>query len=399
MHRIDSATAEADKFGAGKNGYTEGTPGVLSPTETTADHINAFQEELIAPIEALGTTLVKATNTQLLTAIKRMLGTLCLSNWTERANPKNFQLWGVAYGNGVFCAVGGADGADAYIVTSENLSTWTEQANPKNVILYAVASNGTNLFVAVGNTDGADAYIVTSTTGAAPWTEQATPKNFTLNGVAYNGSNLWAAVGNNDGVDSFIVTSPNGAAPWTERAPTVAKTVSLRAVAFGGAVWVAVGDASGGGAEDAYILTSPDGTTWTERANPQNGRGLTAVAYDGVSRWVAVGENVGQAYVVYSDDSGATWTQTTTGVPAATLYAVTYTNSGMWVAVGNRLSATNSPVVLTSPNGITWTRRYGPSIVDLCAIATNTVGRVVAVGEADGTDACINQSLNLPFSI
>jgi hypothetical protein len=67
MHRIDSDGAVASL-------YQEGNPSIgLEATETDADHMNAFQEELITPIETrAGITLVKNTNTQLAAAMDQL---------------------------------------------------------------------------------------------------------------------------------------------------------------------------------------------------------------------------------------------------------------------------------------------------------------------------------------
>ncbi|MBK0095279.1 phage tail protein [Erwinia sp. S63] len=71
MHRIDTSTAQVDKFGSGKNGFTGGNPqtGEL-PTALDADYFDSLQEELAAVIEAAGITLDKNKNNQLYTAIK-----------------------------------------------------------------------------------------------------------------------------------------------------------------------------------------------------------------------------------------------------------------------------------------------------------------------------------------
>ena len=43
------------------------------------------------------------------------------------------------------------------------VTTWTERANPKNIPLYGVAWSPTlGMFVAVGDPDGTDVYIVTN---------------------------------------------------------------------------------------------------------------------------------------------------------------------------------------------------------------------------------------------
>lgn len=76
MHRIDTSTAQVDKFGAGKNGFTGGNPqtGEL-PTALDQDFFDSIQEEISAPIEAAGLTLQKASRNQLLEAIRTLIRT------------------------------------------------------------------------------------------------------------------------------------------------------------------------------------------------------------------------------------------------------------------------------------------------------------------------------------
>lgn len=69
MHRIDHATRKADLFGAGKAGFTEGSPGAEAATVVTADIANAFQEEIARAIEARGIALSKPNNAQLTAAL------------------------------------------------------------------------------------------------------------------------------------------------------------------------------------------------------------------------------------------------------------------------------------------------------------------------------------------
>jgi hypothetical protein len=75
MHRIDTSTAQVDKFGAGKNGFTGGNPqtGEL-PTALDADFFDAVQEEIARVIEAAGLTLNKSNKSQLLVAMKTLVG-------------------------------------------------------------------------------------------------------------------------------------------------------------------------------------------------------------------------------------------------------------------------------------------------------------------------------------
>ena len=74
MHRIDTKTAQKDKFGAGKNGFTRGNPQTGTPaTELDDDYFDMLQEELCSVVEASGASLEKGRHDQLLTAFRALL--------------------------------------------------------------------------------------------------------------------------------------------------------------------------------------------------------------------------------------------------------------------------------------------------------------------------------------
>ncbi|EQA1555636.1 hypothetical protein AT440_003274 [Escherichia coli] len=74
MHRIDTKTAQKDKFGAGKNGFTRGNPQTGTPaTDLDDDYFDMLQEELCSVVEASGASLVKGRHDQLLTALRALL--------------------------------------------------------------------------------------------------------------------------------------------------------------------------------------------------------------------------------------------------------------------------------------------------------------------------------------
>ena len=65
MHRIDTKTAQKDKFGAGKNGFTRGNPQTGTPaTDLDDDYFDMLQEELCSE---------KGRHDQLLTALRALL--------------------------------------------------------------------------------------------------------------------------------------------------------------------------------------------------------------------------------------------------------------------------------------------------------------------------------------
>jgi hypothetical protein len=67
--------------------------------------------------------------------------------------------------------------------------------------------------------------------------------------------------------------------------PTAGR-LRLEAVAYGGSTWVGVGSYDTGG--NAAIVTSTDGVTWIPRGSGTQ-HSFNAGAYDGTSRWVALG--------------------------------------------------------------------------------------------------------------
>ncbi|MHA6305715.1 hypothetical protein ACX3SV_01180 [Hafnia paralvei] len=74
MHRIDTSTAQKDKFGAGKNGFTEGNPQTGTPaTALNSAFFDTIQEEIAGVVEATGTALNTDNNAQLLAAIRSLI--------------------------------------------------------------------------------------------------------------------------------------------------------------------------------------------------------------------------------------------------------------------------------------------------------------------------------------
>jgi hypothetical protein len=71
MQRIDTATSVANKWGAGKNGFTDGdVVGAVPSTDLEAAWFDNVQEEVAAIIEAVGMALSGANKAQLLTALR-----------------------------------------------------------------------------------------------------------------------------------------------------------------------------------------------------------------------------------------------------------------------------------------------------------------------------------------
>jgi hypothetical protein len=153
---------------------------------------------------------------------------------------------------------------------------------------------------------------------------------------------------------TFEVLPDDTANTWTQLG--VSLPAILNAIAWNGRQYVAVG-------MSGTVMASPDLNNWTVQ-NAGVDHTLRSVATSG-SRFVAVGDNGrGEAIVVSSTDS-ATWSvQYRAGGlgPANMLNKVIWTGT-QFVAVGEEFRQSVAPpwfttaLILTSPDGLTWTQR------------------------------------------
>ena len=142
--------------------------------------------------------------------------------------------------------------------------------------------------------------------------------------------------------------------PWAER---YVGTL-VRDVAYGGGLFVAVGDA---------FYNSSEGVCWTRQAlDSPSINGLSGVAH-GNGRFVAVESGAaGRESRVYTSANGTAWQPSAT-LPAGRLPVIQQVDfgGGTFLAVGQEANPTNAPgyhwLVMTSPDGVTWTRQSGPT--------------------------------------
>ncbi|HFT8927526.1 TPA: carbohydrate kinase, partial [Escherichia coli] len=127
MHRIDTKTAQKDKFGAGKNGFTRGNPQTGTPaTDLDDDYFDMLQEELCSVVEASGASLEKERHDQLLTALRALL--------LSRKNPfgdiksdgtVKTALENLSLGTGLTGIIGQSRNAAMRITAASSTATWT----------------------------------------------------------------------------------------------------------------------------------------------------------------------------------------------------------------------------------------------------------------------------------
>lgn len=275
---------------------------------------------------------------------------------------------------------------------SYTLSTSFATSNSLN----DVVENGADVYVAVGN---GGTWL--SGSNGFSWSTRTSGTTQNLNAVTHGtgGGAEYVAVGN----AGTIVGGTSFASPAVRTSGT---TNNLFGVTYGNTddLFVAVG-ASG------TILTSPDGTTWTSRTSGTANR-LSGVCYSTTSSIATTAASgtgttatltfaarsvapytVGQSIVVAGvTPTGYNGTFTVTACTTTTVsYANTTTGAqtvagtirpaalDLFVAVGD------GGVILTSPDGVTWTSRTSGTTQALYDVAWGSeVQRFVAVG-ANGT--------------
>jgi hypothetical protein len=225
--------------------------------------------------------------------------------------------------------------------TSSNGTSWTP------VTLSGIGSTinplqfafGNGIYVAVGfNTNTS----VVSSDGVT-WTAYNLTDLFDPTSLVFGNGTFVAAA------STYMYTSTDGIF-WRTR--TSAHPYGWTSVAFGNSVFVAVTNASIGGS--AYVQTSSDGITWTAQAGAPSalpsGYGWDRIDYCN-NLFIAVSHAV-TTNIMTSPD-GVTWTKRT--VPSGVYSASTY-GSATYCIVGNQFGA-SYPTVLSSSDAITWTSR------------------------------------------
>lgn len=299
------------------------------------------------------------------------------------------------------------------VMYSEDGITWESIADTqttKDVIWVEELS----LFVAIGGTDSTSAF--TSPDGKV-WTERTTP---TSNNGGW-GKLVWSAdetmlvcVAYDYSADETVMTSPD-ATTWTLRDPGDID-LPLSGIAYSPTLdrWVATGFSQVGG--PAIIYSDNSGVAWTGVTSPNPVESVRDEIHDhgwndvvwGNDRFVAVASD--QDYttrVMYSTD-GEVWTISGPAGTAAT-------DNRLWITIDyspslNLFAATgwssdyDTNMVMTSPDGVTWTMRTTPTTglgggttnTDFRAIvwsASQSLFVVVGNGYDDGTD-CVMTSPN-----
>lgn len=232
--------------------------------------------------------------------------------WTEAPlSLDDIELFAVAYGNGIWAAVGTViSSPSAVILSSTDGVTWTERSitgfpGPDDLELQCIVFDGSR-FITAGYNDDIQATRIFISTDGITWTFLASLNLIEVLGITY-GSGLYVVCGLHPATLAPLIRTSEDAITWDVRTVSITSG-QLRSVAYGNSSFAAVGfDAVD---NVPLILTSPDGVTWTQPSYP-----LTAdMLLNGVASvggtFVAVGGNEtteADVSVFVSSDNGANW--------------------------------------------------------------------------------------------
>lgn len=261
-------------------------------------------------------------------------------NWTQSTNnPSSASMYDSIWTGSEYIVVG-----DQEILHSVDGLTWSSMSygiSSGGLAIESIAWNG-SLYVAVGWQALGHARLLTSSDGVT-WTEPALGTIYYshLNSVVWNGTQF-VAVGNS----GLILSSPDGT-NWTQQ--TSGTTMSLTDVRWLGGQFIATG-----GTMDLTMLTSPDGVVWNSVSIPNP---IGNVAWNGQIYLAAGNGNLGG---MYTSSDAVTWTQTNWSYFA--MYDIAW-NGKLFVAVGKNGD------IQTSEDGILWATAAN----GLDSINTNTL--------------------------
>jgi len=207
-------------------------------------------------------------------------------DWVFHQNPvPMWNLFGVTYGNGTFVAVGGPQtyigtNTVSNILTSVDGVNWTPHriGLTSSPSFYSVAY-GNGYFFAVG--DGGS--VRYSTTGNS-WSSSGAPNNLTFSSVAYGNGKFVASFGSNT---NLIIDTQSPFFPASSVFQPSGTTANIVQAAYANGVFLGSGYSAS--LNTNVFLTSRDGTNWSQRNTYFNGT-VGGITSDG-HRFVAVAGN------------------------------------------------------------------------------------------------------------
>lgn len=155
-----------------------------------------------------------------------------------------------------------------------------------------------------------------------------------------------------------LAASAQSLPTWRETTPTaLLGGASIAGLAHGNGVFVVT--ASSNNPVTDFVLSSPDGSTWTRRDLPAGISGVRQVRFVNGKFWTVAGNGSGSS-TVYNSTDGATWS----AVQTVAVGGIATGGGLIDLAYGNgRYVAPLELGWITSADGVTWTARPAPTPV------------------------------------
>ena len=271
------------------------------------------------------------------------------SAWTAGPSTGKTNLYSIAYGNGIYIAVGGASGTPSAVSSTNpgNGGSWIDRSGVITGLssnYYSAVAYGNGYFVAVqyGGT------VTSTTTNGTSWTTGGVlPSSANWVSIAYgNGRFVTIATGSNS-----VAYSYDKGVTWIASPAGLPSSQSWTKVTYGEGLFVAI--ASG----TTVCATSPDGVTWTVQAMPGSSSNWKGIAFGNTSLTAAGPVPI---YAAVSATSGTTAASIQTGatplgrmkVTAGAIAEVRMIEPGSGFSKGVVTATTSSTNVITVDNTI-----------------------------------------------
>ena len=236
---------------------------------------------------------------------------------------------------GLFVAVG----QDGLRIVSEDGAAWKNAQTGKEGETYRAVIFGNGRFVAIGSYGGDNIYA-TSSDGTAWETGKKEAKYVKyLRGLGFDGRQFIGIGGDPGSVGSskpFLVTSPDGKT-WSDFLEIPGKNM-IRRLAFGKGIIAGVGD------RGRRAASSDGGKTWQDAMDAKAIDTLADIAF-GAGKFVGVGLHG----LRMSSDDGLAWSAPQRGDEGEHLNTIIWT--------GDKFAAIGFGATYFSPDGATWTRQ------------------------------------------
>ena len=156
--------------------------------------------------------------------------------WTKRPSATSRDLFGAAFGNNTFLAIGRGSSNPGTVITSSNGVNWVDRTYPQLGVGFYCVAFGHGVFVVM------DARGVPyTTTNGTNWTYSYSTSGDYVNGIVYAQNYFVGAGGPYIGGSQKIVTSPDGY-NWKLRPISITNSAPFRAITYGNGYFVAVGE-------------------------------------------------------------------------------------------------------------------------------------------------------------